>query len=123
MDSEEPSHSPSLCMHWLVKVPARNRFSIVCIPDKVFFKAAEGVVPIIEYQSVFNYAVLYAFSYSTHAQYGKYTTIGAFVITTTHHTIVIYNLYIDRYGAYLFTECSIGAGDVFLVSYYIINII
>ena len=78
MDSEEPSHSPSLCMHCLVKVPASNRFSTVCISDKAFFKAAEGVVPNIEYQSVFNYAVLYAFSYNTHAQYGKYTTIGAF---------------------------------------------
>ena len=35
---------------------------------------------------MFKYAVLYEFSYSTHAQYGIYSTVGAFN-TSMHHTL------------------------------------
>ena len=45
----------------------------------------------------------------------EYTKGG--VRPNTHCNNIIQFISIDRYGVYLFTECSIEGGDVFLVSY------
>ena len=68
MDSEEPAHLPSFCVCCRVKVPASNTFSTseeyhirMCLRHD-YENTAESVMLNIEYQTAFNYAVLYEFS-------------------------------------------------------------